>query len=33
LTLGVERPILVKSLRDKFEGWLPSYMAGQESGA
>jgi len=32
LTLGAERPILVKTLRDKFEGWLPGYMAGQESG-
>jgi phosphoribosylformylglycinamidine synthase subunit PurL len=31
LTLGAERPILVKSLRDKFENWLPAYMAGQES--
>jgi phosphoribosylformylglycinamidine synthase len=29
LTLGAERPILVKSLAQKFEGWLPAYMAGQ----
>jgi phosphoribosylformylglycinamidine synthase II len=29
LTLGAERPILVKSLVQKFEGWLPAYMAGQ----
>jgi phosphoribosylformylglycinamidine synthase subunit PurL len=31
LTLGTERPILVKSLSQTFEGWLPAYMAGQES--
>jgi phosphoribosylformylglycinamidine synthase len=31
LTLGAERPILVKTLAQKFEGWLPAYMAGQES--
>jgi len=29
LTLGAERPILVTILRDKFEGWLPAYMAGE----
>ncbi len=28
LTLGGERPILVKTLRQRFEGWLPAYMAG-----
>jgi phosphoribosylformylglycinamidine synthase len=28
LTLGPERPIVVKTLRDKFEAWLPAYMAG-----
>jgi phosphoribosylformylglycinamidine synthase len=28
LTLGAERPILVKTLRETFEGWLPTYMAG-----
>jgi phosphoribosylformylglycinamidine synthase len=28
LTLGAERPIVVKSLRETFEGWLPAYMAG-----
>jgi phosphoribosylformylglycinamidine synthase len=33
LTLGAERPILVKTLAQKFEGWLPAYMAGPESGA
>ena len=30
LTLGAERPILVKTLAQKFEGWLPAYMAGPE---
>ena len=30
LTLGAERPILVKTLRERFEGWLPAYMAGQD---
>jgi phosphoribosylformylglycinamidine synthase len=30
LTLGAERPILVKTLRDKFESWLPAYMAGTD---
>ncbi len=28
LTLGAERPILVKTLSESFEGWLPRYMAG-----
>jgi phosphoribosylformylglycinamidine synthase subunit PurL len=28
LTLGTERPILVTSLSETFEGWLPAYMAG-----
>jgi phosphoribosylformylglycinamidine synthase len=28
LTLGAERPILVKSLSETFESWLPAYMAG-----
>jgi phosphoribosylformylglycinamidine synthase subunit PurL len=27
LTLGSERPILVKILQERFEGWLPAYMA------
>jgi phosphoribosylformylglycinamidine synthase len=27
LTLGAERPILVKTLQLRFEGWLPAYMA------
>jgi phosphoribosylformylglycinamidine synthase subunit PurL len=29
LTLPGERPILVTSLRERFEGWLPAYMAGE----
>jgi phosphoribosylformylglycinamidine synthase len=29
LTLGDERPILVTILRERFEGWLPAYMAGE----
>ena len=29
LTLEGERPILVAKLRERFEGWLPAYMAGQ----
>jgi phosphoribosylformylglycinamidine synthase len=29
LTLGGERPILVTMLRERFEGWLPAYMAGE----
>ena len=29
LTLGGERPILVKILRGRFEDWLPAYMAGE----
>jgi phosphoribosylformylglycinamidine synthase II len=28
LTLPDERPILVENLRERFEGWLPAYMAG-----
>ena len=28
LTLGSERSILVKTLQERFEGWLPAYMAG-----
>jgi phosphoribosylformylglycinamidine synthase len=28
LTLRGERPILVAKLRERFEGWLPGYMAG-----
>jgi len=28
LTLPGEAPILLKQLRDRFEGWLPAYMAG-----
>jgi phosphoribosylformylglycinamidine synthase len=31
LTLPGERPILLKALRERFEGWLPGYMAGQGS--
>ena len=27
LTLGAERPILVATLKERFEGWLPAYMA------
>ena len=29
LTLPGERPILVARLRERFEGWLPAYMAGE----
>ena len=29
LTLGAERPVALAHLRDKFEGWLPGYMAGE----
>jgi phosphoribosylformylglycinamidine synthase len=29
LTLEAERPIPVAKLRERFEGWLPGYMAGQ----
>jgi phosphoribosylformylglycinamidine synthase len=29
LTLAGERPILVSILRDRFESWLPAYMAGE----
>jgi phosphoribosylformylglycinamidine synthase len=28
LTLPGERPLALKSLNERFEGWLPSYMAG-----
>jgi phosphoribosylformylglycinamidine (FGAM) synthase-like enzyme len=28
LTLPGEAPILLQPLRDRFEGWLPAYMAG-----
>jgi phosphoribosylformylglycinamidine synthase len=28
LTLQGERPILVVKLRERFEAWLPAYMAG-----
>jgi phosphoribosylformylglycinamidine synthase len=31
LTLPGERPILVKILQDRHEGWLAAYMAGQET--
>jgi hypothetical protein len=27
LTLGAEGPVLVKTLQQRFEGWLPAYMA------
>jgi phosphoribosylformylglycinamidine synthase len=29
LTLAGERPILIARLRERFEGWLPAYMAGE----
>ena len=29
LTLAGERPILVSILRERFESWLPAYMAGE----
>ncbi len=29
LTLAGERPILVAILRERFEAWLPAYMAGE----
>jgi len=29
LTLPGERPMTVAALRDKFEAWLPAYMAGE----
>jgi phosphoribosylformylglycinamidine synthase len=32
LTLPGERPIPLKPLRDRFEGWLPAYMAGAAGG-
>ena len=28
LTLSGERPILISALTERFEGWLPRYMAG-----
>jgi phosphoribosylformylglycinamidine synthase len=28
IALSGERPVLVKALAERFEGWLPSYMAG-----
>ncbi len=28
IALSGERPILVKALAERFEGWLPTYMAG-----
>jgi phosphoribosylformylglycinamidine (FGAM) synthase-like enzyme len=28
LILPGERPILIKALAERFEGWLPTYMAG-----
>jgi phosphoribosylformylglycinamidine synthase len=31
ITLSGERPILVKALAERFEGWLPNYMAGGSS--
>jgi len=31
LTLEGERPILVAKLRERFEGWLPAYMAGGQA--
>jgi phosphoribosylformylglycinamidine synthase subunit PurL len=30
LTLGSERPIVVETLVQRFEGWLPAYMAGPD---
>jgi hypothetical protein len=30
LTLPGERPIVVKKLQERFEGWLPAYMAGPD---
>jgi phosphoribosylformylglycinamidine synthase len=29
LTLPGERAMALATLRDKFEGWLPAYMAGE----
>ena len=31
LTVQGERPILVTVLRERFEGWLPAYMAGSQA--
>jgi phosphoribosylformylglycinamidine synthase len=28
IALPGERPVLVKALTERFEGWLPTYMAG-----
>jgi hypothetical protein len=28
IALSGERPILIKALDERFEGWLPNYMAG-----
>jgi phosphoribosylformylglycinamidine synthase len=28
LSLEGERPLLISALRERFEGWLPAYMAG-----
>jgi hypothetical protein len=33
LTLTGERPIVLKELREKFEDWLPRYMAGEITNA
>ena len=30
LTLPGERPISIAKLRQRFEGWLPAYMAGRD---
>jgi len=30
LTLAGARPILVTILRERFEAWLPAYMAGEQ---
>jgi phosphoribosylformylglycinamidine synthase len=29
LTLPGERPMLVETLQERFEGWFPAYMAGE----
>jgi hypothetical protein len=33
LTLPAQRPILVTTLRERFEGWLPDYMSGSNQQA
>ena len=33
LTLASERPILVNILKERFESWLPAYMAGAPASA